>query len=87
MAVANSVTMKMPIQIHCKMSTDVCGHFGVCKIMYEHPVSFLATINMFCHIKIILNYPVYSFVNGENHTHVDVTFFTQNDLMNNLLKL
>jgi hypothetical protein len=39
------------------------------------------------HIQIILTLPSHTYVAAENRTHVDTTFFTQNDFRNNLLKL
>jgi hypothetical protein len=40
-----------------------------------------------CRIQIIFTSPTRSSVTDENHTQVDITFFAQNDLRNNLLKL
>jgi hypothetical protein len=40
-----------------------------------------------CHIQIILTLLAHSSVTTENYNHVHITYFTKNDLKNNLLKL
>jgi hypothetical protein len=55
----------------------------VCKIIYNHEVSFLITIDVFVVFKILTQ----SSATAENYTRDDIIFFTRNNLWNYLLKL
>jgi hypothetical protein len=60
-----------------------------CKVdSHVYPLSIISCYNKHvCLIQYILTFPTHSSVTLENCTHDDKTFFTQNDLRNNLLKL
>jgi hypothetical protein len=64
---------------------------NICYISEGPGYAKLCTISCFdkgvCHILKSSNFPIDGSLTVKNYTHVDITFFTHNDHMNNLLKL